>query len=136
MDDEMILRKRLALLGGWLSGVMARFMPTDSHVVQFRTTTPLNRTSRIIYAKLYTFAEVLSTEDKEESFSALLVVGSGYGNLNPAVVRIKAVPSESGGSLVTVEGKAKEGLVKQRGGMASATAIAEELEQWLERVKN
>jgi hypothetical protein len=44
------------------------------------------------------------------------LVGVGAGGLNPAVVRVAAIPDGEGGSRTIVRAAAKEGLIKQRGG--------------------
>lgn len=57
------------------------------------------------------------------------IVGSGFRNLNPAVVTVTIANSESG-TLVNVRGVAKEGIIKQRGGRSAAERIVSEMEQW------
>ena len=51
------------------------------------------------------------------------IVGSGVGNLNPAVV-IVTIRASSEGSRLVIRGVAKEGLIKQRGGEKAAKRIA------------
>jgi hypothetical protein len=50
-------------------------------------------------------------------------VGSGYANLNPAVVTVTIHASEWGSRLV-IRGAAKEGLIKQRAGAKAAKQVA------------
>jgi hypothetical protein len=61
------------------------------------------------------------------------IVGAGFGNLNPAVVTVTVGPSGDG-SLLTVRGAAKEGLIKQRAGEAAARRIADALTGRLDAV--
>jgi len=51
------------------------------------------------------------------------IVGSGVGNLNPAVVTVTIRASEHGSQLV-IRGAAKEGLIKQRAGEKAAKQVA------------
>jgi hypothetical protein len=51
------------------------------------------------------------------------IVGSGYANLNPAVVTVTIHASEWGSRLV-IRGAAKEGLIKQRAGAKAAKQVA------------
>ncbi len=51
------------------------------------------------------------------------IVGSGVGNLNPAVVTV-TIRACSEGSQLVIRGVAKEGLVKQRAGEKAAKRIA------------
>jgi hypothetical protein len=55
------------------------------------------------------------------------LVGVGAGGLNPAVVRVAAIPAGEGGSTVIVRGAAKEGLIKQRGGQKAAARVRDAL---------
>jgi len=55
------------------------------------------------------------------------LVGVGAGGLNPAVVRVAAIPAGDGGSTTIVRAAAKEGLIKQRGGQQAAARIRDAL---------
>jgi hypothetical protein len=51
------------------------------------------------------------------------IVGSGVGNMNPAVVTV-TVDQADNGSRLLIRGAAKEGLIKQRAGEAAAKRVA------------
>lgn len=72
----------------------------------------------------------LLTPDAADDGAARLVsiVGSGAFSMNPAVVMV-TVSGATGGSLVTVRGAAKEGLIKQRAGEKAARRIADAITQ-------
>jgi hypothetical protein len=55
------------------------------------------------------------------------LVGVGAGGLNPAVVRVAAIPAGGGGSTTIVRATAKEGLIKQRGGQKAAARVRDAL---------
>jgi hypothetical protein len=55
------------------------------------------------------------------------LVGVGVGGLNPAVVRVAAIPAGQGGSTAIVRAAAKEGLIKQRGGQKAAARVRDAL---------
>jgi hypothetical protein len=55
------------------------------------------------------------------------LVGVGAGGLNPAVVRVAAIPAGGGGSTTIVRAAAKEGLIKQRGGQKAAARVRDAL---------
>jgi hypothetical protein len=55
------------------------------------------------------------------------LVGVGAGGLNPAVVRVTAIPAGGGGSTTIVRATAKEGLIKQRGGQKAAARVRDAL---------
>ena len=59
------------------------------------------------------------------------VVGSGFLGLNPALVTIEVIPLGNNDVKVTVVGRAKEGLIKQRGGEKAARRIAGRLQDRL-----
>ena len=66
----------------------------------------------------------LGTPREDDLLSA--VVRSGFGNLNPALVRV-SVAAAGADSTVTVEAAALEGLVKQRAAAKAARLVAERL---------
>jgi hypothetical protein len=51
------------------------------------------------------------------------VVGSGAGNLNPAVVTV-TIHASADGSRLVIRGVAKEGLIRQRAGEKAARRVA------------
>jgi hypothetical protein len=57
------------------------------------------------------------------------VIGSGFMNMNPAVVTVEVVPTSDDLSKVSIRGVAKEGLIKQRAGEKAARRIGDLLLQ-------
>ena len=55
------------------------------------------------------------------------LVGAGAGGLNPAVVRVAAMPAGQGRSTTIVRAAAKEGLIGQRGGQKAAARVRDAL---------
>jgi len=59
------------------------------------------------------------------------IVGSGFLNLNPALVRVQVEPIAEDCTRISVHGVAKEGLIKQRAGEKAARRIVDLLTQAL-----
>jgi hypothetical protein len=55
------------------------------------------------------------------------VVWAGFSNMNPAIVTIWISPGERQHTQVTIQGKAKEGLIKQHAGEEAAVMIAQQI---------
>ena len=55
------------------------------------------------------------------------VIGAGFSDLNPTLVTISISKGEGYHTHVTIQGKAKEGLIKQHAGEKAAQRIAEQL---------
>jgi hypothetical protein len=55
------------------------------------------------------------------------LVGVGVGSLNPAVVRVAAIPAGEGASRAVVRATAKEGLIRQSGGQKAAARVRDAL---------
>jgi len=55
------------------------------------------------------------------------VIGSGFLNMNPALVTVEVIPETQNRVTLNVSGVAKEGLIKQHAGEKAAKRIAERL---------
>jgi hypothetical protein len=103
--------------GGYLgASLAARFLPTERYQLELDLHADPQTVLRKAYALLSSAGRVSDSHEFPASpYPAVSgVVGSGFLNLNPAVVHMEIVAIESGRCRVLLTGAAKEGLIKQR----------------------
>lgn len=66
----------------------------------------------------------LRVEDGADQEMLRVVLGGGFGGLNPVVVTVLVTKGAEDSSPVRLRAAAKEGLVKQRAGEKTATRLA------------
>jgi hypothetical protein len=79
--------------------------------------------------------ELLEEEETSEPFEVNGLVGSGAFNMNPALIKISLRVTTDHHICITIEGKAEEGLIKQRAGKKAAQRIAQQLSDELKASK-
>jgi hypothetical protein len=103
--------------GGYLgASLAARFLPTERHQLELDLHADPQTVLRKAYALLSSAGRVSDSREVSASPNPGIsgVVGSGFLNMNPAVVHMEIVAIESGRCRVLLTGAAKEGLIKQR----------------------
>lgn len=117
-------------VGGSLgASLAARFLPTERFSLELK----LRADSRTVLAKVYAYlsskGRVTDSDELRESPhpTASGVVGSGFFNLNPAIVQAQIVGVEAETCTVILTGAAKEGLIKQRTARKAVHRLADEL---------
>jgi hypothetical protein len=98
----------------------ARFTKVDHAREEVELAVPPAEAERLVAAALAELGE------PREGGALSAVVASGWGNLNPALLRV-TVAEAPAGSKVTVDAAALEGLVKQRAAAKAAKRVAERL---------
>jgi hypothetical protein len=141
-DDRDELAQELAELAGPQAGTWAGKVDTASKVFVTRGTKAGarlgSRFTKVVDAREEVELDATPEEARRRVEQALAelgsprgeelsaVVPSGFGNMNPAIVR--ASVAESGaGSRVVIEAAALEGLVKQRAAAKAAKRVADRL---------
>lgn len=107
--------KKDAVLGGSLGArFAAKFLPTETHREKVSLNMAPERAIKFGYSVLTKLGK-LQTDDNDSPPYPLLkaVVGSGFLNMNPAVVYVEILDGNSTSCEVTVTAAAKEGLIKQ-----------------------
>jgi hypothetical protein len=117
-------------IGGFLgANLAARFLPTE----RFQLEVKLRADPRIVLAKAYAFlsskGRVTDSEELRESPYPTIsgVIGSGFFNMNPAIVHAEIVAIEGETCTLILTGAAKEGLIKQRTAEKAVNRVAEAL---------
>jgi hypothetical protein len=119
-----------ALGGGMGAGLAARLLPNDTFELDIEIAAKPSDVLRTTYDILcHTGRLTEETEPPSDLPTLCAVVGSGFWNLNPALVRVEIVPFSEDTTKVSVCGIAKEGLIKQHAGEKAAKRIANLLSQ-------
>jgi len=144
LRDDDILARELAKLGGLggafgggsLAGLggsigakfAARYLPTETRTVKIALNATPEEAIQLGFFVLTKLGKLLG-EGYDGSPYPLLraVVGSGYLNMNPAVVYLEILEGSSDTCEVTITAAAKEGLIKQRTADKAIQRVASEL---------
>jgi hypothetical protein len=123
--DDQILADELARLGGSsLIGWVAKFLSTDIYEISFEIAVQPASIVSIVTSILDTEGELLGTEEISNIFEVEGLVGSGFHNMNPTLVNISIAALSDLQTHVKIQGKAKEGLIKQYAGKKAAQRVA------------
>jgi hypothetical protein len=139
-DDRELLAQELAELAGPQAGTWAGKVDSASKVFVTRGTKTGarlgSRFTKVVDAREELELDATPEEARRRVAEALAelgsprdeplsaVVPSGFGNMNPAIVRV-SVAESGAGSRVVIEAAALEGLVKQRAAAKAATRVAD-----------
>jgi len=135
--DEILAAelKKLAVKAGKLevgAGVVssvANKLPVDAYTVELQFPVSAEAALREACDLLQEEGQLRDDVARPGSAPAVsAVVKSGFMGLNPAVVTVEVVPVGTAEVKVTVVGRAKEGLIKQRAGEKVARKIADQLQ--------
>ncbi|CAG0928352.1 hypothetical protein TFLX_00869 [Thermoflexales bacterium] len=137
-SEDEILARELAKIGGMTgglggkagAGLMGRLLPKNT----FELKIEIKAVPRDVLQKAFSLLSEKGTLLEETDTSATVptlaaVIGSGFMNMNPAIVTVEVVPLSEGSSQVSIRGVAKEGLIKQRAGEKAARQIGDLLQQ-------
>ncbi|MBN1588506.1 MAG: hypothetical protein JW888_03235 [Pirellulales bacterium] len=119
-------------IGTKVVGRVARKLPNDMFQVELELAESADRVLRVacdVLDEVGRIRDDVVASDAAPTVAA--VVGSGFLNLNPAVVTVEVAPLAADRARVTVTGTAKEGLIKQHAGEKAARRIADKLRQSL-----
>lgn len=103
----------------------AKRLSNDTFEISMDLTADLTSLVKIITNVLNHNGRLIDTQEELGTFESKAVVGSGFRNMNPAVVTVTISPLSSGQAHIVVQGTAKEGLIKQHAGEKSAQLIAQ-----------
>ena len=137
-EDE-ILAREIAKIGGMTgglggksgAGLTARLLPNNTFELAIEISAEpqavLQAACKVLSEQGTLLEEANNTSAPVPTLAA--VIGSGFMNMNPAVVTIEVVPISADVSKVSIRGVAKEGLIKQRAGEKAARRISDLLLQ-------
>lgn len=112
--------------------IAALFLPYNEFRLSLDTATNLRFVMEITTDILTKEGELLDPQVSSEIFEAKALIGSGFFNMNPALVTVEIYQISSNQTHITIRGVAKEGLIKQRAGEKAARLIAQRLTEALQ----
>lgn len=137
-NDNDILAHSLSIYGkGSLQWLAATLLPNNVYQLSIDVATHHLRVIAIVTDILKNEGELLEVENRAEilapdAVKLKAVIGSGFLTMNPAVVTVCINQTLSHQTLshqthITIQGVAKEGLIKQRAGEKAARFIAQRI---------
>ncbi len=121
-----------ALGGGIGAGLVARMLPNDTLGLDVEVGATPDHALKTSFRILRQEGRAIEgTEPPSDLPTLYAIIGSGIGNLNPALVRVEITPVSEDRTKISIRGTAKEGLIKQRAGEKAARRIAALLSQAL-----
>ncbi len=115
-------------LGGWLGGQLsAKFLPNNVYEISLDVVTQPASVLSLATSVLNAEGKLLGTEEISGTFEVKGLIGAGFLNMNPAIVTVLITAVSNYQTHVTIQGKAKEGLIKQHAGEKAAERIAQQL---------
>ncbi len=136
--ENEILAREIAKLGGLTggsggksgAGLAARLLPNNTFELVIEISAEPQAVLQTAFNVLSQTGTILEETNASADVPALAaVIGSGFLNMNPAVVTVEVVPTSEGLSQVSIRGVAKKGLIKQRAGEKTARQIGDLLLQ-------
>ena len=126
-DDDILARElaKVATLGGALPGaaasgaalgakLAAKVLPTETHTEKLALKITPEKALKLCFSVLTKLGKLQTEMDSERPYPMLkAVVGSGFLNMNPAIVYLEILEGDSKGCELTITAAAKEGLIKQ-----------------------
>lgn len=118
-------------IGGYLgASLTARFLPTERYQIELK----LRADQRLVLTKVYDFftrnGRVIDSEEQQASPYPTIsgLVGSGFLNMNPAIVHAEIMGIDGPTCRVVLTGAAKEGAIKQHAAEIAVNRLAEVLD--------
>lgn len=109
------------------AGLAALFLPYNELQLSLDVTTNPRFVMKIATDILAKEGELLDPQASSEISEVKALIGSGFFNMNPALVTVQIHQLSSNQTHITIRGVAKEGLIKQRAGEKAARLVAQRL---------
>lgn len=130
MDENKILAQELEKLNAqWANagsgtGWVGQRLPGDTAA----KTVTLNGKPQDVLTKVYSVLQskgnIIEQSQPDEAVVLSAMIGSGFMNMNPALVTVRVVHFSETQTELSITGVAKEGLIKQHAGEKAAQKIA------------
>lgn len=106
---------KAAGIGGYLgASITTNFLPTESCTEKINLNVSADEGIKAGYSVLQKLGELKSDESSKAPYPFLkAVIGSGFFNMNPAVLYYEILNGDSNSCEITITAAAKEGLIKQ-----------------------
>ncbi len=131
-EKDEILSREIGRLGGLGASLVARWLPNNTLELTMETSSPPERTLETVFTILSQEGKITEDHRTDPDRPAVCaIIGSGFWNLNPALVEVRVVSTTNDVTRLSIVGTAREGWIKQRAGEKAARRIADLLAQAL-----
>jgi carbon monoxide dehydrogenase subunit G len=134
-DEDRILREQLGAVGaiagkaaGFGARLVARFLRKNVYETTVTMSMAVPVAAEQVDRVLRRSGRLLEPQEQADSTASQVqrvIVGGGFGNMNPVLITVRLTESGADRTAVSVRGAALEGLIKQRAGEKTAACIAE-----------
>ena len=128
-NDDQILADEIARLGTsrlvrFFIRFVAQCLPTNTYEVSLKTAAQPSSALRIATHLLSTEGRYLHSEEQAEVLSVKGLIGAGALSMNPTLVTIAITSLPHTPTSILIQGKVKEGLIRQHAAQKAAQHIA------------
>jgi hypothetical protein len=115
--------------GYWGANLVARFLPKERFQLELELQADPHTVLEKAYAFLSSNGGITDSDELQDSHYPTIsgVIGSGFWNMNPAILHVEFVAVDGETCRVLLTGAAKEGLIKQRTAEKAVMRLAEAL---------
>jgi hypothetical protein len=128
-DDQLLVdeiaRMGTSALARSLIRFVAKCLPNDTYEVSLKTAAPPRSVVSVATHLLSTEGKYLRTEEQADVFSVKGFIGAGALGMNPTLVNIVITSLPHTPTHILIQGKAKEGLIRQHAGQKAAQRLAD-----------
>ena len=129
--DDVMLEREHGNIGGLGAQYATRQLPSAGFELRMTRPESLRNVASAAMHVASIHGKLIDTLELDEGVEIKAMVGSGYMNMNPAIVSI-FVTKHDHGSNVIVKATAKEGLIKQRTSEKAVRRIADSIQEYLD----
>lgn len=129
--NNVMLERELGNIGGLGAQYAARQLPSEGFEIQMARPESIRNVASAATHVASVHGRLIDVLELDEGVEIKAMVGSGYMNMNPAIVSI-FVTEHDHSSNVIVKATAKEGLIKQRTSERAVRRIAESIREFLD----
>jgi hypothetical protein len=129
--DDVMLEREHGRIGGLGSQYTTRQLPSEGFELRIKRPESIRNVASAATHVASVHGKLIATLELDEGVEIKAMVGSGYMNMNPAVVSI-FVTKQDHGSNVIVKATAKEGLIKQGTSEKAVRRIADSIREYLD----
>jgi hypothetical protein len=129
--DDLMLERAHGMIGGLGSQYTTRQLPSEGFEITFVRPEGLRNVASAATYIASVHGQLIGTLNLDDGMEIKAMVGSGYMNMNPAIVSILVIEKEQGSGVI-VKATAKEGVIKQNTSEKAVRRIAEAIQEYLD----
>jgi hypothetical protein len=129
--NDVMLERELGNIGGLGAQYATRQLPSEGFELKMSRPESIRNVASAATHVASVHGKLLDTLELDEGVEIKTIVGSGYMNMNPAVVSIFVIKQDHGSNIIVIA-TAKEGLIKQGTSEKAVRRIADSIRGYLD----